>query len=93
MPSVTDVYGLADEPAERRQLPRSQTSAIEVEGQRPEIGALLGQQAHVAILSENYGYPVAAGSAARADLNGDGWVDYFDYLALTQHWQEGSGCP
>jgi hypothetical protein len=45
------------------------------------------------ILNDNYGYPVSAGSAARADLNGDGWVDYFDYLKLVQHWGEGSGCP
>jgi len=27
-----------------------------------------------------------------ADLNGDTWVDYYDYLILTQHWGEGGIC-
>lgn len=27
-----------------------------------------------------------------ADLNGDGWVDYLDYLILAEHWGEGGVC-
>jgi len=27
-----------------------------------------------------------------ADLNGDGWVDYLDYLILSEHWGEGGTC-
>jgi len=27
-----------------------------------------------------------------ADLNGDSWVDYYDYLILAQHWGEGGTC-
>lgn len=27
-----------------------------------------------------------------ADLNGDGWVDYLDYLILYNHWGEGGTC-
>lgn len=45
-------------------------------------------------LSQWYGQAVdpAHPHSYWADLNGDGWVDYLDYLILYNHWGEGGTC-
>ena len=41
------------------------------------------------LLSDSYNRSVASGANPNADFNHDGWVDYLDYLTLTEHWLEG----
>jgi hypothetical protein len=44
------------------------------------------------ILARGYGCSVAACGDPRADVSRDGWLDYLDYLLLSEHWYEGQRC-
>lgn len=47
-------------------------------------------QADYDAIAESYNRSVEEGGAdPRADFNGDGWVDFLDYLDLYEHWLEG----
>jgi hypothetical protein len=45
-----------------------------------------------AILGRDFGCAVETCGDPRADLQGDGWIDVFDYLIFLQHWYEGTTC-
>jgi hypothetical protein len=45
-----------------------------------------------AILARCYNYSTSHCVQPEADWNRDGWVDYFDYLILVQHWYQGPKC-
>jgi hypothetical protein len=51
-------------------------------------------QADYSEMMQFYGQAVSANQPHSywADLNGDGWVDFLDYLILTEHWGDGGVC-
>ncbi len=56
-----------------------------VPGDADENGCV--NDADYTILQNSYGKSTNSGGAdAPADFNHDAWVDYFDYLIMTQHW-------
>ena len=44
------------------------------------------------ILQRGFGCSVSSCGDPRADLAPDGWIDYLDYLVVTEHWYEGERC-
>jgi hypothetical protein len=70
-------------------------TVVDDEAQAPVVGDTNGDfcvnDADLNFVLENYGLSVPPAPPA-ADLTGNGFVDYDDYMTVVNHWGEGSGC-